>query len=886
MRPRYLLFITLLTAFHVRLNAQALTSLVPAPQNEADSNDTSARDANQSAATDVLPDDPGQELMPVATPEPAPVSGIPVDWEAKRQELVGDTATLTGDVVFHYRDYVIRADDVTYNRKTTELHAEGHLQVTGGPNDVLINASSGDMRLDLHTARFYNVSGSQGVRSMAHTIVYSTTNPLLFQGRVLLQLGEGQYRIVDGSITNCRLPHPDWRIIAHSINLDDKNASTSNAFFEFLGIPIFYLPYLHHPANETGRVSGFLIPAAENSSTKGLVIGEQFYWAISRSMDLLVGTEYYSKRGWAPNGDFRYKGSGLDHLLARWNGLVDRGIEEEIGNTLASPSSITKMAAADLPEAKLAGPVGYELINQGGVDVTVLGRKDLTDRTRVAGSMEYLSSYVYRLVFDDNYSQAISSEVSSDVAVTYVHNSLVPSLSLDRFQSFASTNNGDEVKILRTPVLRYDVLDRPLGDTFLYWGFGSSLSFLNRSEPLFHSRNVGRLDLYPHISMPINAGGWSIVPEAAVRDTAYTISQIPNLSPIHEIPAISHDPLNRKDLEAGIDIRPPALERDFELPLFHRELRHVIEPELNYRYIGGIGAQAQNVLLFDTTDIVTDVNEAGFNLTQRFYLRPTREKPCKSAGKEEEEDAQDDEEMQGLQVMQSTQIEQPATDCAAPMREWASWEIAQEFFIDPNFGGALIPGRRNVFESTLDLMAPTFLTASRNLAPIVSRMRFEAIDNLRVQWDMDYDTVRGQLAADNLFAGYSFGKTTLGLGHALLNAVDERLSSGPQSEIKSQQLQPFIEFGKQAGNGFNFAANGGYDFVGHQLQYGGVQAVYNWNCCGLTLGYRRFEFGTLGTTSRDESQWLYSFTLANFGGVGDIRRSNSVFRDPTLPPAY
>jgi hypothetical protein len=30
-----------------------------------------------------------------------------------------------------------------------------------------------------------------------------------------------------------------------------------------------------------------------------------------------------------------------------------------------------------------------------------------------------------------------------------------------------------------------------------------------------------------------------------------------------------------------------------------------------------------NVLLFDTTDIATDVNEAGFSLTQRFYLRPT-----------------------------------------------------------------------------------------------------------------------------------------------------------------------------------------------------------------------------------------------------------------------
>ena len=99
-------------------------------------------------------------------------------------------------------------------------------------------------------------------------------------------------------------------------------------------------------------------------------------------------------------------------------------------------------------------------------------------------------------------------------------------------------------------------------------------------------------------------------------------------------------------------------------------------------------------------------------------------------------------------------------------------------------------------------------------------------------------------------------------------------------------MQPFLEFGKPSGNGFNLAVNGGYDFVQHEVQYGGVQAVYNWNCCGLTVGYRRFELGTVGSTSRDETQWLYSFTLANFGAVGDIRRTNSVFRDPTLPPAY
>ena len=861
MRPRYLLCITLLAVCHLQLGAQAaqvLTRTAPTPQSET-------VDGKQSSATppaETLPDDPGQELIPVATPEPAPPGGTPVTWEAKHQEWVKDTLTLTGEVVIHYKDYVIRADKAVYDRQTTEVHAEGHLQVAGGPNDVLINATQGDMRLNMHTARFYNVNGSQGVRAMGHTVVYTTVNPLLFTGRVLLQTGEGTYRIVDGSITNCLLPHPDWRVIAHSIELANEQASTSNAFFEFLGIPVFYLPYLHHPANDTGRISGFLTPVFSNSSIEGLVIGEQVYWVINRNMDMVVGSEYWSKRGWAPNGDFRYKGPGLDHMIARWNSLLDRGV---VGQTGTNSS----------------GQPTYGLINQGGVDVTVLGRKDLTPNTRFSGTMEYLSSYVYRLIFDDNYSQAISSQVASDVVFTHNHNGMMPSVWLDRFQSFDGTSNGDEVKILRLPLIRYDVLDRPLGSSALEWGMGSSIGYLNRAEPFFHSRNVGRLDVYPHLSLPLTAGGWSLVPEVALRDTAYTISQTPTVTGPFSVPKISHSALNRTDLEASVEIRPPALERDFELPFGNRDLRHVIEPELNYRYVGGIGAKAQNVLLFDTTDIATNVNEAGFSLTQRFYVRPTGEKPCAAdhAGAASEADGASDADGEGGEMA--------ADNCPTSPREWASWEIAQEYFINPNFGGAVIPGRRNVFDSTLDFTAATFLTSPRNLSPVTSRMRFEAIDNLRVEWDLDYDTVAGEFDADNLFAGYSFGNTTLGIGHALLNALDDSVTNGePPATIKSQQLQPFLEIGKQSGKGFNMALNGGYDFVEHEVQYGGAQAVYNWDCCGLTLGYRRFELGTVGAAGRDETQWLYSFTLANFGNVGDIRRTNSVFRDPTLPPAY
>ena len=104
-------------------------------------------------------------MLPIAQPEPAPATGVPVDWEASRQNWAGDVLTLTGNVVAHYRDYVLHADKVVYHQSTSELEAEGNVQVAGGPNDVLINADHGDMRLDMHTARYYNVSGSQGVRT-------------------------------------------------------------------------------------------------------------------------------------------------------------------------------------------------------------------------------------------------------------------------------------------------------------------------------------------------------------------------------------------------------------------------------------------------------------------------------------------------------------------------------------------------------------------------------------------------------------------------------------------------------------------------------------------------------------------------------------------------
>jgi LPS-assembly protein len=839
MRPRYLLCITLLLLCHAQMRAQLLTNALPPAEFSAA--DAGLRDGSrdgtggqQSAAApvpgnpDTLPDDPSQQLLPVARLEPVPLGGVPVRWEALHQSRVGDDWILTGEVVLYKKNYVVHADKVIYHQATSKVEAEGHLQLEGGANDVVMTASHGEMNLDEHTAVFYDVVGTMGVRRVGKTQIFSTPDPFIFHGRLLLQTGEDSYRIVDGAMTSCRLPKPDWELISKTIDVANNKARTHNSVFHFLTMPLFYLPFVERNLDDLGRESGLLIPPFENSGVKGLVLGESVYWAISRNMDVTAGAEYWSKRGWAPNGDFRYRGNGLDALLVRWNGLMDRGISEIV------------------PPATTA-----TIVKQGGADILASGRKDLTPETRLAGNVEYLSSYIYRLAFDENLAQATSSEVASDVAVTRNYDGFVPSVSLDRFQSFAgdTTPTGapvlavPEVRVLHLPGVRFDAIDRPLEDSIVYWGLTSSVADMDRAEPHFHARNVGRFDFYPHLSVPLHLGGWDFRPEVALRATDYTGSQKPDLAGTHYggVPYISHDALSRVDAEASLDIRPPAVERDFSLTRWNRVLRHVIEPEIFYRYVRGID-NAQETLHFDTTDIATDTNEAGFSLTQRFYLKPITPKTCESV-----------------------------EPCEPQTREWASWQIEQKFYIDPTFGGALIPNRRNIFDSTLDMTGVAFLTSPRNIAPIISRVRFEAIDKLRVEWDFDYDTIAGRVGADNIFAGYSIGRTTFGLGQALLNAADESGSSA--SLIQSHQLQPFVYFGKPSSVGLNVAMNASYDFTHGALQYGGVEAIYNWNCCGLNVGYRRFALGSL----RDEAEWLWGFTLSSIGSAGNIRRSTSVF---------
>ncbi len=608
-----LITITVFAASHPHLVAQQVTT--------------------QATPDTALPDAPGAVRYPVAEVLPAVDDTTAVTIESDTQSKLGSRYVLDGDVVITYRDRVVKADHVEYDTETGELTANGHLHVTGGANHEDIVASHGTMNLDRQTGRFYDVTGSVGLKNSGHsTTTYANSNPFLFTGRMVVRTGPQEYEIYDGTLTSCQLPNPDWILNSGKFTVDSEKAKAQNSIFRIMNIPLLYLPYVTHPAGSGGRQSGFLIPTPGYSSTKGFIFGEQYYWAINRSTDLTVGTQYYSLRGWEESATFRYRGLGNDFAKSHYSGLQDRGI-------------VTDGV--------------YE--NQGGEDVTFSGRHDFSPATRIVADAEYLSSFTYREAFAENFSLAVSSDILSILYGVHEADGYDSAARADRYQGLKAVampatpttpaTPEEQVRIFHAPSLDFSSTEHEIGRSGLQWSVESSVAGLSRIQPNFATGGLtARLDIHPEISYPMSFGGWRLRPSVGFRETAYNRSrQTPyTLGPPVELP----NGLNRADFEAEVDLRAPVIERTFDSPgvekFFHgNDVKHTIEPEVTYRYVAGID-NFLNVLRFDDVDVASDTNELEYGVTQRLFLRPAKARPCKE--KQANDDQEDDPDEDGGRV--------------------------------------------------------------------------------------------------------------------------------------------------------------------------------------------------------------------------------------------
>jgi len=763
------------------------------------------------------------EAMLIETPPPGEIVRMEADHQSKDKNIV----RLTGNVVVRYMDYVIRSQELVYDENTGDVTSPGHMTIDGGQDDEHISASKGEMNLKLQSGHFYEAVGTitpPPPRGSKATLALQSASPFLFTGREVVKLGPSRYTIYKGIVTSCALPRPDWAFHATRTEVDDQTAQMYRSFFTLVNVPVFYFPYATHELNADGRQSGLLIPMVGDSSSKGLIFGDEYYWVINRSMDAWLGVEYYSLRGYSQLGQFRYKGRDLDFAQFHFSALQDRG----------QPGTG---------------------INQGGEDFIFSGRHDWSANTRAAANIEYLSSYVYREAFADNFALAVASEVKSTAFVTHQVNGYAATAEIDRYENFENTTPGDEVKILHLPALNLAALDHGLGIRGLDWSGWLGVDGLKRSEPGFNSAGpTERVDLYPRLAWTGHADGWTFRPHVALRDTFYSRSGIPGTPQGalgNLVPTVINSSLNRKDGEAGIDLLAPAVERDFTSSNGW-QWRHVIEPEAHYRYVGGV-SNFQNVLRFDDTDIVSDTNEFEYGVTQRLYIKHRKLGPCKSG------------------ELPPTGMKQ----CPAQAQEALSWYVGQKYFLDPTFGGAVTTGLRNVLQTTIDFSGVAFLTEPRNESPVISRLRWRSTEKMDVEWDVDYDTKRGDLLSSNSFVDFHKSVWTAGAGFSHLIEPEENfvVPLGDTHRATFNQVRWTLGYGGPTKRGFSLATTGGYDINANAVQYGVVQTGYNWDCCGFSAEYRRFALGSV----RNENQYRFNLTLAGVGTAGNLKKAERLY---------
>lgn len=806
MQPRLRFLITAAFLCHLLLSPGLVTSQLPPEPVLA----YALAPGEAPPASAALPDGPQQASSSSAgVPAGVPQPGEEVVIKARQQEKAGDVYTLTGEVEITFRTFVLRSDHLVYDAKSGEVTGDGNLSLDGGPYQEHLTASHGSYNLRTGTGQFHDVAGTVGLRIERPEITLTSPNPFAFTGKMVEKTGPETYVVHSGTATSCELPKPKWTFNASRIVVElNGKASVYNGIFRIRGAPVLYVPYASHPV-QPRRQSGLLIPTFGYSNRKGGIFGDSVYLVINRSTDATVGAEYWSRRGWAQRAEFRARPSETSYINFKYFGVVDR---EGFGPTH---------------------------IDQGGEEIHLSAEEQFSRGIRGVADINYLSSFVFRLAFNETFTQAVNSEVKSVAFLSKDYKGFFFNTRAARYQNFQSTQPGDLVTILHMPGIEVASADRRIGGSPLYWAFDVAVEGVARHEPQFSTDAlVGRFDAYPRASLPVVYHGWTFLPEAGLRETYYTERRLPTSG----IGTVSDDPVNRRAFEGSFEFRPPPLGRIYERQVHGHRLKHVVEPRVVFRYVNGV-ENLPNIIRFDSRDILSNTSEVEYAVVNRLYAKPV-------SG-------------------------DPNAENSGSAREILTWELAQKYFINDQFGGALVNGKRNVFTTTVDFTGIAFLTEPRRLSPLVSRLRLQATPKTDIQWQVDYDFKHGRINSSTTLVNYRIGEFFVGGSHAFFHVPGEIFVNPTPLPAPGSfnQFRFLVGYGGPNKRGLSAAANIGWDANFSFLQYGAFQTSYNWDCCGLSFEYRRFAFGSV----RNENQYRFAFTLANIGTAGTMKRQERLF---------
>lgn len=774
-----------------------------------------------------------QPVRPTSTGKPPPIqSGEELTVESANKTVSGTKGALVtveeGNVDARIGTYRLQADKITVYEATNKVIAEGNVVFDQGEQQR-ITGSRAEWNYKTKLGFFINSTG--------YTNQTQDGTRMYFVADRIEKVSLDTIIIINGEITACDEEVPKWSFHAKRARIKTGDrVKLSSPTFRVKKFPIIFLPYASLSLKHNDRQSGFLTPTFSASGQKGFRISDAYYLTLGRSADFTVRGDLFSRRGLGIGGDLRTRANSRSFFNMGFYAVKDRIFG---------------------PKADAQHP------DQGGSSFYIDAVHYFPNGFLAAADVNITSNLAFRQIFSDSIQQAISPEERSQVFINKNYHAYSFNF---RMNSQATSLQNSQVRIRELPSVSLDRRPSPLRwfkNIPVYYSFESAVEGVSRKEtpsdlgtflneagrlPIITPSVVQRFDFHPSVTVPLTFSGWSLTTTAGARATYYSnsIDRITGL-------VLPRD-LVRGYAEFEFDLRPPALARNFRRSDGSVWFRHVIEPYLIYRRIGGIDNFNQ-IIRFDYVDAMADTNEIEYGISNRFFTRRSTE----TVGKKAERAARDNKSL------------------ATQPYEALSITIRGKYFFDPFFGGALTPGRRNQFYPIDTFSGFSYGAVPRRWSPLNVDVRYRPSEHLLADFRTDLDTRGGGLRAMS---------ATFGLNRALVQAFSTfyytravALVPGLQQyadarglepgTLRGSQWSPSLFLGNREGGLF-----GGlslfFDFQKHPFA-GSNRALisstatigYTWKCCAITAQDYTFNVGL-----RNENRIVFAFRLNGIGTFG------------------
>lgn len=728
-----------------------------------------------------------------------------------------------GDVDARIGTYRLQADKVTVYEAINKAVAEGNVVFDQG-DQQRITGSRAEWNYRTKTGFFINATGFTN-QTQDGTRLYFIADRI---ERVSLDT----IIATNAQITACDEDVPKWSFRAKRVKIKTGDrVSIISPTFRIKGVPVFYLPYASVSIKRRDRASGFLTPTLGGSGDKGAQISNAYYMTLGRSADITYRADIFTERGIGVGADLR---------------------------TQANSRSFFNMGFFAVKDRIFGHKVDVDHPDQGGSSFYVDAVHYFPNGFLAAADVNITSSLAFRQIFGESIQQIISpAELSQvfvnkntgDYSLNFLASSQVTSLTTAR------------VRIRELPSVTLD--KRPSPVSFLksfpvYFSFASGAEGVSRKEtpedlavfrlvtggePIVTPSIVQRLDIHPQVSVPLNFAGWSVTATAGARGTFYSNSVDPTTRLV-----LSRNVV-RGYGEFELDVRPPALAKNFHRGDGSVLFRHVIEPYFIYRRIAGLN-NFNRIIRFDYIDALADTNEIEYGIANRFYTRRSTENVSGKAPREKSASAQP------YEVLTIT--------------------IRGKYFFDPYFGGALVPGQRNQFYPINTLSGFTYGGVPRTFSPLNFNVRYRPNRILFTDVRTDLDMRRGGLRALSATFGIDrplikafqtfYYTRSIDVAPSLSAFADAR--GKEPGTLRGSQWSPKIFLGNTE-RGLFGGASFFFDFQkhpgkGNSSLISSTQTIgYSWNCCAITVQNYTYNVGL-----RKENHVLFSFRLNGIGTFG------------------